>query len=91
MAIMGFGGGALIAGPVPQTSDVTGRKRIHMMYLGVGAVLYTVLAFAGSAATVFYVALAFVIISLNGGGFATVPTYLLDLLGRTFPYPSWTS
>ena len=30
------------------TSDVTGRKRIYMMYLGVGAVLYTVLALAGS-------------------------------------------
>ena len=30
------------------TSDVTGRKRIYMVYLGVGAVLYTVLALAGS-------------------------------------------
>lgn len=87
----GFGGGALIASPVPQASDVTGRKRIYMMYLGVGAVLCTVLAFAGSAATVFYVALAFVIISFYGGGFATVRTYLRDLLGRTFLYPSWTS
>ena len=63
------------------TSDVTGRKRIYMVYLGVGAVLYTVLALAGSATTVLYVALAFVIISFYGGGFATVPAYLRDLFG----------
>ncbi len=29
------------------TSDVIGRKRIYMMYLGVGAVLYAVLARVG--------------------------------------------
>lgn len=63
------------------TSDVTGRKRIYMVYLGVGAVLYTVLALAGSTTTVLYVALAFVIISFYGGGFATVPAYLRDLFG----------
>jgi MFS family permease len=60
---------------------VTGRKRIYMVYLGVGAVLYTVLALAGSTTTVLYVALAFVIISFYGGGFATVPAYLRDLFG----------
>ncbi|HEY1155853.1 MAG TPA: MFS transporter, partial [Arthrobacter sp.] len=63
------------------TSDVTGRKRIYMMYLGVGAVLYIILALAGSSATALYVVLAFVIISFYGGGFATVPAYLRDLFG----------
>jgi MFS family permease len=63
------------------TSDVTGRKRIYMVYMGVGAVLYTVLALAGSSATALYVVLAFVIISFYGGGFATVPAYLRDLFG----------
>jgi MFS family permease len=63
------------------TSDITGRKRIYMVYLGVGAVLYTVLAVAGSTTTFLYVALAFVIISFYGGGFATVPAYLRDLFG----------
>ncbi|MFD5276993.1 OFA family MFS transporter [Pseudarthrobacter sp. NPDC058362] len=63
------------------TSDITGRKRIYMVYLGVGALLYTVLALAGSSTTVLYVALAFVIISFYGGGFATVPAYLRDLFG----------
>ncbi|MEO5780573.1 MULTISPECIES: OFA family MFS transporter [Arthrobacter] len=63
------------------TSDITGRKRIYMVYLGVGAVLYTVLALAGSTTTALYVLLAFVIISFYGGGFATVPAYLRDLFG----------
>lgn len=63
------------------TSDITGRKRIYMVYLGLGAVLYTILAVAGSATTALYVLLAFVIISFYGGGFATVPAYLRDLFG----------
>ncbi|GAB3551035.1 OFA family MFS transporter [Arthrobacter tumbae] len=62
-------------------SDHIGRKRIYMVYLGVGAILYTVLALAGSSTTVLYVLLAFVIISFYGGGFATVPAYLRDLFG----------
>ncbi|WP_299168051.1 OFA family MFS transporter [uncultured Arthrobacter sp.] len=62
-------------------SDHIGRKRIYMVYLGVGAVLYTVLALAGSSTTVLYVLLAFVIISFYGGGFSTVPAYLRDLFG----------
>lgn len=63
------------------TSDVLGRKRIYMVYLGVGAVLYTVLALFGSSSTLLFVLLAFVIISFYGGGFATVPAYLRDLFG----------
>lgn len=63
------------------TSDVIGRKRIYMMYLGVGAVLYVLLALAGSSTTALYVVLAFVIISFYGGGFATLPAYLRDLYG----------
>jgi MFS family permease len=63
------------------TSDVLGRKRIYMIYLGVGAVLYTVLALFGSSSTLLFVLLAFVIISFYGGGFATVPAYLRDLFG----------
>ncbi|KNC18383.1 MFS transporter [Arthrobacter sp. RIT-PI-e] len=63
------------------TSDIIGRKRIYMIYLGVGAVLYTVLALAGSSSTLLFVVLAFFIISFYGGGFATVPAYLRDLFG----------
>lgn len=63
------------------TSDVVGRKRIYMIYLGVGALLYLVLALFGSASTILFVLLAFVIISFYGGGFASVPAYLRDLFG----------
>jgi hypothetical protein len=52
-----------------------------MMYLGVGAILYAVLAASGNAAIGLFVALTFVIVSFYGGGFATVPAYLKDLFG----------
>lgn len=63
------------------TSDLIGRKPIYMVYLGVGMVLYTLLASVGHAATGLFVLLAGVIISFYGGGFATVPAYLRDLFG----------
>ncbi|MFO7689078.1 MAG: MFS transporter, partial [Cryobacterium sp.] len=63
------------------TSEKTGRKNIYMVYLGVGAVLYIVLALFGGGTTALYVVLAFIIISFYGGGFATVPAYLRDLFG----------
>lgn len=62
-------------------SDQIGRKRTYVMYLGVGLVLYLLLALFGSSSTVVFVALAVVIISYYGGGFATVPAYLKDLFG----------
>ena len=63
------------------TSDHLGRKPIYMIYLGVGIVLYLALALGGSTSTVLFVALAGIIISFYGGGFATVPAYLRDLFG----------
>jgi MFS family permease len=63
------------------TSDVTGRKPIYMVYLGVGMVLYVLLALVGHTSTALFVLLAGVILSFYGGGFATVPAYLRDMLG----------
>ncbi len=63
------------------TSDYIGRKPIYMIYLGVGIVLYIVLATLGSSATWIFVLTAAVIISFYGGGFATIPAYLRDLFG----------
>jgi MFS family permease len=63
------------------TSDKIGRKPIYMVYLGVGIVLYLVLALAGSTSTAIFVLVAAIIISFYGGGFATVPAYLRDLFG----------
>jgi MFS family permease len=63
------------------TSDLIGRKPIYMVYLGVGMVLYALLASVGHVATALFVLLAGVILSFYGGGFATVPAYLRDLFG----------
>jgi MFS family permease len=63
------------------TSDFLGRKPTYVMYLGVGMILYFLLAIAGHTATAVFVLLAGVIISFYGGGFATVPAYLRDLFG----------
>jgi MFS family permease len=63
------------------TSDLVGRKPIYMMYLGVGMILYALLAVAGHLATALFVLLAGVLLSFYGGGFATVPAYLRDLFG----------
>ncbi|MEP7092012.1 MAG: OFA family MFS transporter, partial [Nocardioidaceae bacterium] len=63
------------------TSDVVGRKPIYLGYLGVGMVVYALLATTGHQATGLFVLLAGIIISFYGGGFATIPAYLRDLFG----------
>ncbi|WP_370291002.1 OFA family MFS transporter [Nocardioides sp.] len=63
------------------TSDRIGRRNTYVMYLGVGIVLYVLLATVGSSSTALFVVLCAVIISYYGGGFATVPAYLRDLFG----------
>jgi MFS family permease len=63
------------------TSDVIGRRPIYMVYLGVGMVLYLLLASVGDSTVALFVLLAAIIISFYGGGFATVPAYLRDLFG----------
>ncbi len=63
------------------TSDKLGRKPIYSIYLGGGIALYLALALGGSMSVVLFVALAAVIISFYGGGFATAPAYLRDLFG----------
>ncbi|MGY5884422.1 OFA family MFS transporter [Modestobacter lacusdianchii] len=63
------------------TSDYIGRKGIYTVYLGVGLVLYVLLATVGSSAVWLFVALAAIIISFYGGGFSTAPAYLRDLFG----------
>ncbi|MGI8909214.1 MAG: L-lactate MFS transporter [Rubrobacteraceae bacterium] len=63
------------------TSDYIGRKPTYIMYLGVGAVMYFLLASFGSASLGLFLLVAIVIISFYGGGFATVPAYLKDMFG----------
>ncbi|MEU9399136.1 OFA family MFS transporter [Streptomyces sp. SID4985] len=63
------------------TSDLIGRKNIYRVYLGVGALMYLLIALFGDTAKPLFVLCALVILSFYGGGFATIPAYLKDLFG----------
>jgi MFS family permease len=66
-------------------SDHIGRKRTYYIFFVVGLVLYIAAALAGSAKNiVVFVGLFCVILSMYGGGFATIPAYLADLFGTQF-------
>jgi MFS family permease len=62
-------------------SDYIGRKNTYILYLGVGLLLYLLLATMGSQSLALFVISALVILSFYGGGFATIPAYLKDLFG----------
>ena len=63
------------------TSDLVGRKNIYRFYLGVGAVLYLLIALTQNSSKIVFVLCAMVILSFYGGGFATIPAYLKDMFG----------
>ncbi|MFI7613561.1 OFA family MFS transporter [Nonomuraea terrae] len=63
------------------TSDLIGRKNMYRVYLGVGALLYLVIALAGDTSKPLFILSALGILSFYGGGFATIPAYLKDLFG----------
>jgi len=62
-------------------SDYIGRKNTYILYLGLGSLLYLLLASLGSHSLALFVVCALVILSFYGGGFATIPAYLKDLFG----------
>ncbi len=61
------------------TSDLIGRKATYMCFFVLGVLLYWLLPSIGSLAL--FVIVAGVLISMYGGGFATIPAYLKDLYG----------
>jgi len=64
------------------TSDYIGRKNTYFVFFILGMVLYSLVPSAGSMGSVALFVLCFVIIiSMYGGGFATVPAYLKDMFG----------
>ena len=66
-------------------SDRIGRKTTFTVFFALGIVLYAVspsAAHLGSEAL--FAGLVCVIVSMYGGGFATVPAYLADLFGTQF-------
>ena len=66
-------------------SDKIGRKATYVTFFVLGMLLYAAvpsLASAGSKAL--FVAALCIILSMYGGGFATVPAYLADVFGTKF-------
>ncbi len=67
------------------TSDLIGRKSTYFCFFVLGAILYAFVPTTGSIGSVALFVLSFlVIISMYGGGFATVPAYLKDMFGTRY-------
>ena len=67
------------------TSDFIGRKNTYFCFFAIGTVLYALVPWTGSIGSVAAFVLCFlVIISMYGGGFATVPAYLKDMFGTRY-------
>ncbi len=63
-------------------SDYIGRKMTYVVFFVLGFVLYVSLPWSGAAGSVaLFVGAVCLILSMYGGGFATVPAYLADLFG----------
>src|ERR1700678_732242 len=67
------------------TSDYIGRKNTYFCFMVLGFLMYCTVPYSGSIGSVVGFVLAFlVIISMYGGGFATVPAYLRDMFGTRY-------
>ncbi len=65
-------------------SDYIGRKPTYFVFFVLGATLYFLLPKTGADhlnSIALFVGIAVVLISMYGGGFATIPAYLRDMFG----------
>jgi len=63
-------------------SDKLGRKMTYMVFFVLGGILYaSIPSSAGAGSKLLFVGAVCIILSMYGGGFATVPAYLADLFG----------
>jgi MFS family permease len=66
-------------------SDALGRKATYAVFFVLGIILYAALPSFGHLGLAFaFVATVCVILTMYGGGFATVPAYLADIFGTQF-------
>jgi len=66
------------------TSDFIGRKPTYFIFFTLGAVLYFFLPMTGANhlnTVKLFVTISVILLSMYGGGFATIPAYLRDLFG----------
>ena len=67
------------------TSDYIGRKNTYFVFFVLGIVLYALVPyFAGAGNLALFILSFLIIISMYGGGFATVPAYLKDMFGTRY-------
>ncbi len=63
-------------------SDYIGRRQTYTIFFSVGALLYALIPSLGRSGNILLFVLAYgIILSMYGGGFATIPAYLRDLYG----------
>jgi MFS family permease len=63
-------------------SDYIGRKATYYVFFVLGFALYCAAPFAGKIGSIpLFVAIFCVILTMYGGGFATIPAYLADIFG----------
>ena len=92
VATLGAGFAALlslfnIAGRIfwASLSDYLGRKRTYFIFFTLGTLLYAFAPTAGRLGSVaLFVGIFCVILTMYGGGFATIPAYIADLFGTRF-------
>jgi MFS family permease len=66
-------------------SDRIGRKATYALFLSLGPILYVTLPYAGRIGSVgLFVSAAVLILTMYGGGFATIPAYLSDIFGTHY-------
>ena len=66
-------------------SDFLGRKRTYIVFFTLGIVLYALAPSAGKVGSVaLFVGIFCMILTMYGGGFATIPAYMVDLFGTRF-------
>jgi MFS family permease len=67
------------------TSDLIGRRRTYFCFFVLGILLYALVPHTGASGSVpLFVACFAVILSMYGGGFATIPAYLRDMFGTRY-------
>jgi MFS family permease len=67
------------------SSDYIGRKNTYFAFFVCGAMLYASAPSAGALGLIpVFVAIFCIILTMYGGGFATVPAYLADIFGTQF-------
>lgn len=66
-------------------SDYIGRKRTYLIFFALGFALYSMAPFAGQTGSVtLFVVIFSIILTMYGGGFATIPAYLADIFGTQY-------